>query len=225
MARPSRSRSSSSSPAPRLAPIRLTALREGTLEELRLADYHDGARFADLDVSGVDLADVQFSGCALDGVRTDAASLRGARLMECVITGLEAPVLDAPSTFWRDVEIRSSRSGSADLYDAEVRSVRITESKLGYINLRGARVTDLLIEGCSIEELDLGGAEITRLQLRDCRVGTLDVTRATLADVDLRGGEFSVVRGLESLRGAIIGEHQLAEFGPLFAAALGVRIE
>ncbi|RWZ64444.1 pentapeptide repeat-containing protein [Labedella populi] len=225
MPRSPRQRPSSSSPAPRVTPVRLAGLHDGTIEDLRSADYHDAARFADLDTSGIDLADVQFSGCGFERIRTDALALRGARLMDCVITALEAPVIDAPSTFWRDIEIRSSRSGSADLYDAELRAVRITESKLGYLNVRGARVTDLLIEGCSIEELDLGGATATRLRLVDCRIGTLDVTRATLTEVDLRGGEFSVVRGLDSLRGAIIGEHQLAEFGPLFAAALGVRIE
>jgi uncharacterized protein YjbI with pentapeptide repeats len=225
MASSPRRRPSSDPSAPRVAPVRLVGLTDGTIEDLRTADYHDGVRFADLDVTGVDLIDVQFSGCAIERITTRAATLRGARVMDSTITGLEAPVIDAPSTFWRDVDIRSSRSGSADLYDAEVRSVRIADSKLGYINLRGARVTDLLIEGCSLEELDLGGATVTRLRLVDCRVGTLDVTRATLSDVDLRGGEFSAVRGLESLRGAIIGEHQLAEFGPLFADALGVRIE
>jgi hypothetical protein len=74
------------------------------------------------------------------------------------------------------------------------------------------------------EELDLGGAEVTRLALPGCRVGVLDVSRARLTDLDLRGAEFSTITGVESLRGAIISEEQVAEFAPLLAATLGVRI-
>jgi hypothetical protein len=76
-----------------------------------------------------------------------------------------------------------------------------------------------------LEELDLGGAEVTRLALPGCRIGVLDVSRARLVDVDLRGAEFSTITGVESLKGAIVSEDQLAEFAPLFAAALGVRVE
>lgn len=221
---PSRPSSSRTSPAPRITPVRLPALDDGDREELVSESGHDARRYTDLDLSGIDLADVGFSECAFEGVRSDAAKLRGARLTDCTIDRLEAPVLDAPSSFWRDVSISGSRSGSSDLYDAELRSVSISHSKFGYLNLRGARVTDVLIEDTMLEELDLGGAEVTRLALPGCRIGVLDVSRARLVDLDLRGAEFSSITGVESLRGAIISEDQLAEFAPLFAASLGVRV-
>ncbi|RUQ98973.1 pentapeptide repeat-containing protein [Labedella endophytica] len=213
------------SSSPRLTPVRLPPLEDGDRAELVEESSHDARRYGDLDVSGLDLTDMRFGECAFDGVRSDALRLRGSRITDSTIERLEAPVLDAPSSFWRDVEIVSSRSGSTDLYDAELRSVSIGQSKFGYLNLRGAKVSDVVVRDTVLEELDLGGAEVTRLALPGCRIGVLDVSRARLVDVDLRGAEFSTITGVESLKGAIVSEDQLAEFAPLFAAALGVRVE
>ena len=141
-----------------------------------------------------------------------------------VLTDSFAPELAASRSTWRDVRVERPRWGSAELFDAELRSVLVVGGKIDYLNLRSARLTDVVIEGCTIGELDLGGVQALRVALVDCRVGTLDVTRASLSHTDLRTSDFSRIDGFEGLRGATIDDLQLAAFAPTMAAHLGLVV-
>lgn len=163
--------------------------------------------------------------CAFDRVSIEESQLRGIRVSESTMTSLNAPVLAAPRSTWREVTITGSRIGSAELFEADLSGVRISGSKLGYLNLRGATLTNVIVENCQIDELDLGGAVLKLVAFVDCQFGTLDTTRTRLTDVDLRGTQFSSLIGIEGLRGATIDEQQLAELAPHLAAAAGIRIE
>jgi uncharacterized protein YjbI with pentapeptide repeats len=103
--------------------------------------------------------------------------------------------------------------------------VAISGGKIDFLNLRGAKLTDVLVESAQITELDLGGFTGTRVAIRNCRIETIDFTRATCLDVDLRETTFSRVIGIQGMRGAILSEEQLAEFAPVMAGLLGIRIE
>ena len=63
-----------------------------------------------------------------------------------------------------------------------------------------------------------------RVTFVDCTVDELDITGATLTAVDLSGARLRSLIGVESLRGAIIGEGQLLDLAPLLAAQLGLEI-
>ena len=149
----------------------------------------------------------------------------GAKLLDVRVDSVDAAVLHARRSRWRDVEIERSRLGSAELYETELSGVRISDCKLGFINLRGATLTDVEFAGCSIDELDLGLARLSRVALRDCRVATLMIGGARLADVDLRGTDFARIDGLDGLRGATVDEDQLAAIGRLLAEGAGIRIQ
>ena len=210
---------------PRIDTLRAITLSDGDAASLEPDDDREGERFADADLSGTDLSGVTLRECAVSDTDLDDANLRGARFIETVFTAIQAPVLRASRSTWRDTVLERSRVGSAELFDADWSAVRIRGCKLGYINLRGARLTDVVFEDCTIDELDLGGVTATRVAFPGTTVKTLDVTRATLAHVDLRGLDFRAVHGLEGLAGATVNDRQLAELAPLFAAQLGIVVE
>jgi uncharacterized protein YjbI with pentapeptide repeats len=110
------------------------------------------------------------------------------------------------------------------LFESNWRSVRISHSKLGYLNFRSAELLDVEFVDCTIDELDLGGAKATRVAFTNTSIRSLDVARATLLDFDLRGAEFSSIRGVDGLRGATITELQLAELAPIIAGHLGIQL-
>jgi uncharacterized protein YjbI with pentapeptide repeats len=205
-----------------IAPRNLT---DADATTLRPGDEREAERFANADVSGLDLSGITLMECELDAVTLGGTELRGSRFVETLLTASFAPRLAAGRTSWRDVLIESPRWGSAELFDAQFDAVHIRGGKIDYLNLRGARLTNVIIENCQVGELDLGGARTDRVALRGCRIGTLDLTRSTNASLDIRGSNLEAVNGLDGLRGVTVDEAQLALLAPVMAAHLGIIVE
>lgn len=203
----------------------LPDLDDGRLGDLGSRADLTGLRFHDLDLSGQDLGGSRFVECELSELVLDDTKLSSVRLIDCRLQNLDVAVLLAARPMWRNVVIRASRLGSAELYDGEWASVRVTGCRLGYLNFRHSTLTDLEFNGCRIAELDLSGATATQLRFMDCDVETLTIGGARLKDVDLRGARFSVISGLSAMAGTIIDETQLGELAPLLAAEAGITVE
>lgn len=203
----------------------LPALESAPGEQLTAHDLHDGLRLEGDDLSGRDLTGANFSECELIDVTAHTTILQHTRLIETRIERMNAPVLDATRSTWRDVELSGSRLGALDIYDAEIRSTRITGCKVDWINLRSSTLEDVLVEDCTIEELDLSGATASRVAFTNCRVGSLALAHARLEDVDLRGLEIGSIGNLEGLAGATLDAQQVTALAPAFAHHLGIRLE
>ncbi|MEG9247276.1 pentapeptide repeat-containing protein [Arthrobacter sp. Soc17.1.1.1] len=188
-------------------------------------DHREGEHYERLVLDGEELAGITLQECVLDGVSLNDTELRGARIIECAFEDLFAPVLRAPRSSWRETSLRSTRWGSAELYDSRLDAVHLDGGKLDYVNLRSARLTDVLVSGCIIGELDLTGVTATRLALADCTIGTLTLDGAQLRDADLRTSSFRSIKGLDGLRGATIDEYQLQLLAPFLAESMGLRVE
>lgn len=188
-------------------------------------DHREGEHYERIALDGEDLAGITLQECVLDGVSLNDTELRGARFIECAVEDLFAPVFRAPRSSWRETSLRSTRWGSAELYDSRFDGVHFDGGKLDYVNLRTSRLTDVLVSGCIIGELDLTSVQATRLALQDCTVGTLTLDGAQLKDVDLRTSSFRSINGLDGLRGATIDEYQLQLLAPYLAESMGLRIE
>jgi uncharacterized protein YjbI with pentapeptide repeats len=198
---------------------------DGDVQTLEPHESREGERYDGGDLTGVDLAGVSLMECVLDAVTLTDTGLRGARFVHTLVRSSFATSLVAARSTWRRVLLESPRWGSAELFDSTFESVQMRGGKIDFLNLRGAKLTDVLIEDAQITELDLAGFTGTRVAIRNCRIDTLDLTRANCIDVDLRDTSFSRVVGIEGMRGTILNEIQLAEFAPVLAGLLGIRIE
>jgi uncharacterized protein YjbI with pentapeptide repeats len=158
--------------------------------------------------------------CGLDGT-----SLRRARIAESLLSDLHAATLDFADSTWRDALLIGGRLGAVTLVGATWTGIRVRGSHLGFVNLSGAHLQDVTFEGCEVDSLDLRGAELTSVVFVDCRIDELDVAGATLEAVDLSGAHLRTLVGVESLRGAIIGQQQLVDLAPLLAAQLGLAVK
>ena len=218
---------SSGTDAPRISltePADLTDWRPGPGDVLS-GDRIDGRRIAALDVAGERLPDLELEECVIEEWHADGADLRGLRIHDCVVESLDAPVLRASSSTWRDVRVGGGRVGSAELYDAGLSGVEFVGMKLGFVNLRGATVTDVVFRDCVIDELDIADARLLRVSFEGTRIRAAEGSNTSIAHVDLRGADLDRVERLEGFRGATIGSDQLYTLAPLLAAQAGYRVD
>ena len=218
-------RTRSTTRRPVLERLVLPELQDLEADELRAQDMYDAVRVTGGDLSGRDLTGATFTECELLGLTAHETVLQHARLIETRIDRLNAPVLNATRSTWRDVELTGSRIGALDIDDTEMRSTRIAGSKLDWLNLRTSALEDVLFEDCVIEELDLTGATAARVAFVNCRAGSVSLAHARLTDVDLRGLEMGAIGNLEGMKGATLDAQQVTALAPAFAHHLGIRVE
>ena len=209
---------------PRIARLAPTGLTWADASELEPEDARDGERYDDADLSGRELQASSFTDCSFSRVRLSGADLRGVHLAAVLLDQVDATVLTAPRSSWRNVAMSGSRLGSAEVYESTWRSVVVTDTKINYLNARSAQWQDVIFRDCVIDELDLNSATLTRVALPGCRIAKVDAGHARLLDVDLRGTAFGTVSGFDGLAGAWIDQHQLIEWAPLLAAHAGIRL-
>lgn len=210
--------------APRFAKLRLSDLEIGNPDQLVADGSVEGERFENVDLSGQPLGGLHVSECEMLGLNVGDADLRNVTFAESRVRQLNAPVLRASCSNWRDVVIEQSRIGSAELYDSSWRGVQFIGCKLGYLNLRGANLRDVSFVDCQIDELDLGGATATRMLVSGTTVRTLSLVKPQLQHVDLREAQLEVINGIEGLAGTTLSSIQVAQLAPVFAARLGITV-
>jgi uncharacterized protein YjbI with pentapeptide repeats len=209
----------------RINDIHLPELADGFAGDLGAHEKVDGLRFDGTVLDGLDLAGVSLNECKLTGVSAHETDLRASTFVDVAVDRLNAPILSAPRSTWRNLVVMGSRIGSAELYESTLRSVHFFGCKFGYLNLRGSSLLDVRFTNCVIDELDLGGATTERLDFQSTETRVLDVTRARLTNIDVRDLQFRQVNGLEGLKGATMSERQVAELAGVFAAHLGIVVE
>ncbi|MDW4572098.1 pentapeptide repeat-containing protein [Microbacterium sp. M3] len=195
---------------------------DGMLDAGRL----DGVAYADIAREAWELGTgATIEACRFDRLGLETWTLRGARLVESVFANANVPVVSGARSTWRDVDVRDSRFGSVELYDAAWRGIRFTRCRLGYVNLRAAELLDVAFIDCTIDEIDLMDASARRVAFDATRIATLNATGARLADVDLRGAELGSAVGIDGLRGATISALQLQLMAPALAELAGLVVE
>lgn len=206
------------------AHVSLPELKPFGSDRLEARSDHDAVDFVDLDLSGRDASDVRFLQCRLLRCSLDGVSLRRARVVGSLLADANATSLDLSDSTWREAEISGGRLGAVSLAGASLTGVRVRGGRYGFMNLSGAHLQDVVFEGCEIGSLSARSAQLRRVTFVDSTVDELDIAGATLTEVDLSGARLRSLIGIESLRGAIIGESQLQDLAPLLAEQLGLQI-
>lgn len=193
--------------------------------DLLTGDRIEAKRIAVLDVAGERLPDLELEECVVGTLRADGSDLRGLRVRDSVVETLDAPVLRASSSAWREVRVTGGRVGSAELYDATLNGVEFVGMKLGFVNLRGSTLTDVVFRDCVLDELDIADARLLRVSFAGTRIRSAEGSNTRIDHVDLRAADLDRVERLEGFRGATIGADQLYALAPLLAAQAGYRVD
>lgn len=204
--------------------IALPALTPFSGPTLEAGGDYEATALVDLDLSGQMADGIELLGCRVERCRLDGLSMRRARISECLLLETQGASIDMADSTWRDVLFADGRIGALTVSSATWTSVRVRGARLDFVDLTTARLTDVAFEGCVIGVLDVGDAQLRSVRFDGCTIGELDVTGARLVGVDLSRAELGTVRGIGSLRGAIVGPGQLVDLAPLLAAHVGLEI-
>ncbi|OII05912.1 pentapeptide repeat-containing protein [Curtobacterium sp. MCBA15_005] len=218
---------SSGTDAPRITLTEPTNLEDWAPApgDVLTGDRLEGKRIDVLDLAGERLPDLEIEECVIDTFRGDDADFRGLRVRESVIDSLDAPILRASSSSWREVRVSGGRVGSAELYDSGLNGVEFVGMKFGFVNLRGSTITDVVFRDCVIDELDIADAKLLRVSFDGSSIRAAEGSNTRIDHVDLRGADLDRVERLEGFRGATIGADQLYTLAPLLAAQAGYRVD
>lgn len=206
--------------------VRLPALRAFAEGELEPDGDYDGVEFRDLDLAGQDGGGALFLDCAVTGCGVTETRLSRARFVDSVLTELRGVGTELAEASLRDVEVVDARLGGVQLHGSVLERVVVRGGKIDYLNLRKARLKDVVFEGCVLVEPDFGQAVLERVEFVGCVLKGADFSGVRLKDVDLRdAAEVDILRGIDSLAGAVISASQLMDLAPAFAAEVGVSVD
>ncbi len=206
-------------------PISVDGLTRISSVELGRETVLDGVLIENADLSGTQAASVRLAEVALRRVDLGRTELRGMRLIDVLATAVTAANGSWPYAQMNRVTFEGSALVGLDLADAQISAATFSECKLDLANLRMSSIQDVIFLNCSLRGADLYGANLRSVRFERCDLCEVDFSQSTLETVDLRTSTLTEIRGISSLRGAIIDGGQLIDLAPSFASELGIQIE
>jgi uncharacterized protein YjbI with pentapeptide repeats len=189
---------------------------------------HD-ARVNEIALSDVALVDqhangVTFGTVSLSRVDVSGSRLEHLRIVDGVLSGCNLANLHGRSAHMKRVSIASSRLTGIDLAqsalsDVTFRGCRIDLASFGFSHLE--RVT---FDDCLLTQTDFLEAQLDAVRFHSCDLKHADFRGARLKRCELRGGDLTNLRGVESLRGAALDWPTIVEMAGVWAAALGIEV-
>lgn len=209
-------------PAPRLpTELHELTLAGRALEEQRFED----ARVSAADLSSTTVRGAEFSGCLFRRVSLGSSTLERLSFENCSFdrcdlanTRLRACRLDR-------VAFSACRLVGATFLDSRLNDVLFDDCRLALAGLRFLERPVARFEGCDLTGADFYGSDLREVSFSDSILRDAELATARLTGVDLRGNEIEAIRGLESLRGAVIDGVQLLSLAGRLAQAIGITVE
>jgi uncharacterized protein YjbI with pentapeptide repeats len=183
-----------------------------------------GVLLEDVDLAETQAGEVRLAEVALRRVDLSATRLRGLRMLEVCASALNAANGAWPYASISRVTFAGSTLVGLDLSNGQLARTTFSECKLDLASLRMASLDDVVFVGCSLRGVDLYAAKLSTVRFESCDLHEADFSQATLSNVDLRTSMLTGMRGVGSLRGAVVDGTQLIDLAPALASELGIRV-
>jgi len=192
-------------------------------------DEGDALGWAELDVRGefvgVDADRIDVRRSRFVDVRLSAARLDGARFSDVRMEGCDLSGASLMESAWTRVELVRCRLSGAALGGGRWRDVRLVDCKLDGAHLRQVRGERVELERCVATSVDFSGAQITGCRMFDCDLGGADFSNVSLPGLRMHGSALDGLRGVASLRGAVIDTAQVMPLALRLFDAIGITVD
>ncbi|MFZ2544472.1 MAG: pentapeptide repeat-containing protein [Candidatus Saccharimonadales bacterium] len=175
--------------------------------------------FDQLSLKNFTIIDSQIIKTDFSGTEIDGFGLKNTRFSDCNMTTAKFP--DAS---WHVVELLNSRCSGIQLNVGILKDVLFKGCKLDLSNFRFAKLTNVIFDGCVINEMDFYNAELKNVQFINCEIDRVEFSNSKLHNVDFTESQIITIKGISSLKGAIISNEQLIYLAPYLASQFGIKI-
>lgn len=163
--------------------------------------------------------------CLLDSVDLSESRFRPLTLVDVRLARVEISNAQWHAVVARRVELVSARAVGLGLSLDLAADLYVEQTRLDYAGVHLERVRGhAVFHDCSFREARIGG-DLSGVIFSECDFAGAEFTGTAARDTDLRSSRLSGVRGLHSLRGALIDYDQLIGIAPQLAAEAGLRVE
>ncbi len=195
------------------------------LSTLSSREEWEDARIEGADLVGERIEHLRLDRCTVARTALTTAQLPGLALVDVSFTDCELSGAGLHEASLLRVELRNCRLAGVDLSGARLRDVRLVECKLDGANLRFLIAERVELQGCSAVDADFTEATLTGVAFDRCDLRQADFTKASMAGTRLAGSKLDAVRGVATMRGAIVAPEQVIPLALSLLGGVGLEIE
>lgn len=167
----------------------------------------------------------EFDEALFEGVEAESTDLAKTGIIDSMIHKCNLSASKLTESSFQRVEISDTRMSGIDWYDSILKDVQFTNCKLDLANFRATKFKNVIFNDCVLTGADLQAAELVNVIFDSCDINEMDVNGCKLKNVDLRSSTFTVIKGTNALKGAVMSRQQLIMLAPIFANEVGIKIE
>lgn len=190
--------------------------KQANLRNLELNDVD----WSNQEASLVKLDEISATSLKLSSAKLSKFEISDCRFKNCQLTGTK--LIDSN---WLRVEVIGSRCSGLDLAGAHLSDAIFKDCKLDLANFRWAEFKRVKFQDCELREADFGGAKFYDVSFTNCNIEQVDFSQAKLTNVDLQTSALIDLKGVLSLKGAMLSRDQLIQISGALAAEAGIIID
>jgi uncharacterized protein YjbI with pentapeptide repeats len=177
------------------------------------------------DLSSVRFSGLNFSGVSLQKVITCGAILEKSDWIDVQAMQCDLTATNCAESSWRRVHMKGSRCSGFLFYTATCEDVTFENCKLDLANFRFTKFKNVRFVDCVLDKADFYQAELKTVSFENCTLNETEFSQAKLDKADFRTSDLMGIKGIESMKGAIISSTQLIYLAPLLVLQLGIIVE
>jgi uncharacterized protein YjbI with pentapeptide repeats len=179
----------------------------------------------DANLYEVNAKGIRFSEVKAERVKFGGAKFEKSDFMDVLATACDFTATDCSESSWRRVHIKNSRCSGILLQNGGLEDITFEGCKLDLANFRYTKLKNVRFIDCVLENVDFYEATLKNITFEGCELTNAEFSQAKLMSVDLRSSTFESIKGINSMKGAIIDSAQLVYLAPIIATQLGFIVK
>ena len=161
----------------------------------------------------------------LNNIVMQDVEIRDCGMDDIILYKCELPALKVPKLSGDRIEFMSCRMSGVQIYESTLRDVLFQGSKLDLANFRFAKLKNVIFDSCELKDIDFIGVEFDNVKLVNCELENADFSNSKIIKLDLRSNQLNNIKGIMSLKGAIVSSSQLIAIAPQLAIEAGLIVQ
>lgn len=171
-------------------------------------------RMADAEMRSLEVRDQRLTAGQITGLRVGRANLRELRMDSVEFAGCDLSGASFIVGKWSRVRFTNCKVLSGQFEDLTFEDVVFDRCKLDYALFQNVTAKgSVIFRDCLLDEAWFAGCDLSKAAFDGCRMSVTSFSGSSARGMDLRGNDLSAIRGVASLKQAVIEPSQTLQLG------------